>query len=96
LRHHFPGHECQTCRYAGLTGIANGALLAAADKAGFAVLVTVDQNMPAQQSLRGRSISLLVLRPRTTNLDDLLILMPAALEALENLGPGEVVRIGSR
>jgi hypothetical protein len=41
-------------------------------------------------------ISLLVLRPRTTNLEDLLILMPAALEALENLGPGEVVRIGSR
>ncbi|MGA3186661.1 MAG: hypothetical protein ABSF22_06070 [Bryobacteraceae bacterium] len=28
FRRHFGGHECQTCRYAGLTGLANGALLA--------------------------------------------------------------------
>jgi predicted nuclease of predicted toxin-antitoxin system len=96
LRHHFTGHECQTCRYAGLTGLANGALLAAADRAAFDVLITVDQNMPNQQSLRGRSISLLVVRARTTNLDDLLILMPDVLGALETLRPGEVVRIGIR
>ena len=96
LRYHFTGHECQTCRYAGLSGLANGALLAAADQAGFDVLITVDQNMPNQQSLRGRSISLLVVRARTTNLDDLLILMPDVLGALETLKPGEVVRIGIR
>ena len=96
LRHHFPGHDCQTCRFAGLTGLANGALLAAADQAGFDVMITVDQNMPNQQSLRGRSISLLVVRARTTNLDDLLVLMPDVLRALEILGPGQVVRIGDR
>jgi predicted nuclease of predicted toxin-antitoxin system len=96
LRHHLPGHDCQTCRFAGLTGLANGALLAAADQAGFDVMITVDQNMPNQQSLRGRSISLLVVRARTTNLDDLLVLMPDVLSALEVLGPGQVVRIGDR
>jgi predicted nuclease of predicted toxin-antitoxin system len=96
LRQHFTGHECQTCRYAGLTGLANGALLAAADRAGFEVLITVDQNMPDQQSLRGRSISLLVVRARTTNLDDLLVLLPDVLKALEISRPGEVVRIGIR
>lgn len=96
LRRHFAGHDCQTCRYAGLTGLANGALLAAADRAGFAALITVDRNMPAQQSLRGRSISLLVLRARTTNLEDLLVLMPEVLDALDNLAPGDVVRIGAR
>jgi predicted nuclease of predicted toxin-antitoxin system len=96
LRHHFAHHECQTCRYAGLTGLANGALLAAADEAGFEVLITVDQNMPHQQSLRGRSISLLVVRPLTTNLDDLLVLLPDVLKALEAVRPGEVVRIGPR
>src|SRR5436309_2633694 len=57
LRHHFAGHECQTCRYAGFAGLANGDLLIAAEQAGFAVLVTVDQHMPAQQSLEGRSMS---------------------------------------
>jgi hypothetical protein len=76
--------------------LANGALLAAADQAGFEVLITVDQNMPNQQSLRGRSISLLVVRARTTNLDDLLALLPDILDALEILAPGEVVRIGIR
>jgi predicted nuclease of predicted toxin-antitoxin system len=94
LRRYFPGHECQTCRYAGLSGLANGALLAAADQAGFEVLITVDQNMPFQQTLRGRSISLLVIRSRTTSLDDLLLVMPDVLKALEGLGPGEVVRAG--
>ena|SRR5436305_4746732 len=96
LRHHFTGHECQTCRYAGLAGLANGALLAAADQAGFEVLITVDQNMPYQQSLRGRSISLLVIRARTTSLDDLLVLMPGVLEALKIPKPGEVFRVGIR
>jgi len=76
--------------------LANGALLAAADRAGFEVLITVDQNMPDQQSLRGRSISLLVVRARTTNLDDLLVLLPDVLKALEISRPGEVVRIGIR
>src|SRR5436309_15949049 len=66
LRQHFAGHDCQTCRYAGFAGLANGDLLTAAEQAGFAVLTTVDQNMPAQQRLEGRSISLLVLRTRTT------------------------------
>jgi predicted nuclease of predicted toxin-antitoxin system len=96
LRHHFTAHECQTCRYAGLAGLANGALLAAADQAGFDVLITVDQNMPSQQTLRGRAISLLVVRARTTNLDDLLVLMPDVLNALEVLKPGEAIRIGMR
>ena len=96
LRHHFTAHECHSCRYAGLAGLANGALLAAADQAGFDVLITVDQNMPNQQSLRGRSISLVVMRARNTNLDDLLVLMPDVLKALETLRPGEVIRIGIR
>jgi hypothetical protein len=96
LRHSVTGHHCQTCRYAGLTGLANGQLLAAAEQAGFEVLVTVDQNMPYQQSLRGRAISLLVLQARTTNLDDLMKLIPDVLNALDVLKPGEVVRIGIR
>lgn len=94
LRHHFSGHDCQTCRYAGLAGLANGALLSAAEQAGFQVLITVDKGIPAQQSLRGRSISLLVIRARSTNIEDLLSLMPAVIAALANLGRGDVVQVG--
>jgi hypothetical protein len=94
LRHSFAGHDCQTCRYAGLKGLTNGRLLAAAEEAGFELLVTVDQNIPYQQNLRDRAISLVVLQARTTNLDDLLVLMPDVLQSLETLKPGDVVRIG--
>jgi len=52
--------------------------------------------MPHQQNLLGREISVVVLQARTTNLDDLLTLVPDVLIALEVLKPGEVVRIGVR
>jgi hypothetical protein len=94
LRHSFTGHHCETCRYAGLKGLTNGRLLAAAEEAGFEVLVTVDQNIPYQQNLRDRAISLVVLQARTTNLDDLLVLMPDVLQAVDTLKPGDVVRVG--
>ena len=49
LRLLFPGHECQTARFANLAGFKNGRLLEAAEEAGFDVLITVDQNIPDQQ-----------------------------------------------
>jgi hypothetical protein len=95
LRHSFSSHDCRTCRYAGLRGLTNGRLLAAAEQAGFELLVTVDQNIPYQQNLRDRSISLVVLQARTTILDDLLVLIPEVLQALETLKPGDVIHVGT-
>jgi hypothetical protein len=43
LRHFFHEHDCQTARFAGFAGLKNGALLIAAEAAGFEVIVTVDQ-----------------------------------------------------
>jgi len=39
----------------------NGRLLEAAEAAGFDVVITVDQNIPDQQNLAGRWISLVIL-----------------------------------
>jgi hypothetical protein len=97
LRHSMIGHDCQTCRYAGLKGLTNGRLLDAAEQSGFEVLITVDRHMRYQQSLQDRKIALVVLETRTTNIDDLLTLVPDVLTALEGLKPGDIVRlIGSR
>lgn len=76
LRHFFKEHDCHTARYAGLK---NGTLLLAVEAAGFNVIVTVDQNIPDQQSLAHRRISLLILCGRTNRLSDLKPLVPAAL-----------------
>lgn len=93
LRLLFPGHECQTARFAKLAGLKNGRLLDAAEAAGFDVLITVDQNIPDQQNLTGRTISLVILCGPTNRLSDLESLVPAAISALSSITAGEVLRI---
>ena len=61
LRLLFTGHDCQTAAYAKLSGLKNGALLTAAEAAGFDVLITTDQEIPHQQNLSMRQISILIL-----------------------------------
>jgi hypothetical protein len=80
-------------RFAGLAGLKNGRLLEAAEAAGFDVLITVDQNIPDQQNLTGRGISLLILCGPTNRLRDLEPMVPAAIAALGTIGRGDVVRI---
>ena len=93
LRLLFPGHECQTARFANLAGLKNGRLLEAAEIAGFDVLITVDQNIPDQQNLTQRSIALVILCGRTNRLRDLEILVPAAISAVDSIRAGDVVKV---
>ena len=93
LRLLLPGYDCQTARFANLAGLKNGRLLEAADAAGFDVLTTVDQNIPDQQNLAGRKISLVILCGPTNRLRDLEPLVPAAIDALGSIGRGGVVRV---
>jgi hypothetical protein len=93
LRLLLPGRDCQTARFAGMAGLKNGRLLDAAEAAGFRVLLTVDQNIPDQQNLLGRNISLMILHGRTNRLSDLERLVPAVISALEKIATGVVVRI---
>jgi hypothetical protein len=86
--------DSQTARFAKLAGLKNGRLLDAAQEAGFEVLITADQSIPAQQNLIGRNISILILCSRTNRPRDLEPLVPAALDALSSIACGEVVRIG--
>jgi hypothetical protein len=91
LRHDIRDHECQTARYAGLAGLKNGALLSAAEVAGFDVVVTVDQNIPYQQDIRDRRIAILILRASTNRLEHLKRTLPAALAALAIMKHGDIV-----
>jgi len=93
LRLLFPGHDCETARFANLAGLKNGRLLEAAETAGFDALIAVDQNIPDQQNLVGRRISLVILCGTTNRLRDLEPLVAAAIVALNSIGRGDVVRI---
>jgi hypothetical protein len=55
------GHTVTEAREEGWDRLRNGELLDAAEKAGFDVFVTPDQNIRYQQNLKGRKIAIVVL-----------------------------------
>src|SRR5438046_807507 len=61
LRHCLPAHVVETAYERGWSSLENGALLTAAEQAGFHLFITTDQNLRYQQNLSGRTISILVL-----------------------------------
>lgn len=95
LRHSFPGHEANTVEWAGFKGKENGDLLSAAEIAGYAVLLTVDQGLPLQTNAAGRKIAILLLVASSNQMEDLLPLVPDVLVALQSIQPGQVVRLGA-
>ena len=54
-------HTVTEARARGLDTLENGALLRAAEDAGFEVLLTTDKNLRYQQNLTGRNIAIVVL-----------------------------------
>ena len=93
FRHSFPSHEAHTAEWAGLKGRKNGDLLRSAEAAGYDVLLTVDQGIPHQRPPGNRRISIILIRARTNQLEDLLPLVDAILSALETPEPGRMREI---
>lgn len=94
FRHCFSEHETHTAEWAGLKSKKNGDLLRAAEAAGYDVLLTVDQSLAYQQNLAGKKLSIISIRAKTNQLEDLLPFVSAILEAMKIIGAGEAVRIG--
>jgi len=93
LKRLFSEYECRTVQEMGWSGKQNGALLLLAEKE-FDVLVTVDQGMEYEQNIANRKIGLLVLGARSNQIEDLTPVIPAALAALRDIEPGQVIRVG--
>jgi predicted nuclease of predicted toxin-antitoxin system len=87
------GHECFTVPEVGLAGKKNGDLLTLAEDK-FDVFVTIDKNIRYQQNLSGRKIAVLIIRARSSEIDDLLLELPACIAALQSIRPGQLVQIG--
>ena len=87
------GHECFTVPEVGLAGKKNGDLLTLAEDK-FDVFVTIDKNIRYQQNLSGRKIAVLIIRARSSEIDDLLLELPACIAALQSIRPGQLVKLG--
>ena len=88
LRHSFTGHEVDTVRWMGWSSTKNGRLLDLAEEE-FDVFLTADQNLPFQQDLRKRKIRVIVLGATDNQLATVQVLVPAVLQALETIKPGQ-------
>jgi hypothetical protein len=65
LARSLPGHTIITAQARGWDKLGNGALLNAAEKAAFDLLLTTDRRIRHQQNLAGRKIALVVLTGTT-------------------------------
>jgi hypothetical protein len=61
----------------------------------FDVFVTIDKNIRYQQNLAGRKIAILIIRAKSSDIDDLLQQLPACIAALRTIQPGQVVQVDS-
>jgi len=61
LRDSLPQHEVSTAFERGWSALKNGDLLDAAEREGFAVLVTTDTKLKFQQNLTARRVAIVVL-----------------------------------
>lgn len=61
LRKHLPAHQVSTAFELNWSALENGELIAQAEKSGFEVLVTTDQNLKYQQNLTNRRIAIVVI-----------------------------------
>ncbi len=96
FRRSFPSHDTHTAQWAGLKGMKNGELLQAAELAGYDVLLTVDQRIPCQQRSADRKLSIVPVRSRANQIEDLLPLVDAIIRALETIQPGQTAAVPSR
>jgi predicted nuclease of predicted toxin-antitoxin system len=82
LKNHLSAHECNTVPEAGFAGKKNGELLKLAAEAGFEVFVTLDRGIQYQQNLAVQNLAVLVLRSKSSRLDDLIAQVPRILKVL--------------
>jgi hypothetical protein len=94
FKHHMLGHECVTVPEVGWAGQKNGALLSLAEQAGFQVFITLDQGIGYEQNLSGRRIGVILIRAKSSRLEDLIPHAAEILAAMDSIGPGQIVSVG--
>lgn len=93
LKREFTGHKVFTIDESGFKGLRNGELIKSASENGFEVLISVDRNIEHQQNKANLLLAVLVLTANTNRIESLLPLMAKALEVLESIKTGEIVKI---
>ena len=84
-------HEVETAHERGWSQLTNGELLDAAEREGFAVVVTTDTNLKYQQNLESRRLAVVVLT--TTSWPRIQRLVGAVVAAVDGATAGSYVEV---
>jgi hypothetical protein len=95
LKRELPGHDVHTVVEMGWSAKRNGVLLRLMLSEKFEGLLTVDQNIEFQQNVRASGIAVVVVIVQKNRLKELRPLVPAIIDALSRVQPGQVVRVGA-
>ena len=87
-------HDVETVVGRGWAGIKNGELLWRM-RGAYDALITMDQGIEFQQDLPDLPFGVLLLRAPSSRIADLRGLVPAIIDALPALAPGQIRRVGS-
>jgi hypothetical protein len=88
------GHEVRTVGQLAWKGLENGELIARA-AASFDVMITMDKRMPTELDVTRYRIGLVLIRASSNRIEALRPLVPAILQAIEEVRQGQVRRVGA-
>lgn len=91
LRRELGGHVVDTVYEQGWSTLNNGDLLATAERAGYDLFITTDQNLRYQQNLTGRRLAILVLR--TTSWPTIQQHIARVQSAVDAIGEGSYAEV---
>lgn len=94
VRRILANHDVHTAGQMGWATLSNSNLLDAAERAGFEIFITCDQNIAFQQNLATRHIAIVVLT--TNHWDDIRAQPQAVHHAIDNATPGTVTAVRFR
>ena len=87
------GHEVSTALEMAWDMLKNGALLTEAEKFGFSVLITSDKGIKDQQTMKGRSIGLVIIRAPNNRLETHLTMISEVTQVLAVIQPGQIIEV---
>jgi len=73
--------------------LKNGALLTEAEKFGFSLLITSDKGIKDQQTMKGRSIGVLLIRAPNNRLETHLTMISEIIRVLAVIQPGQIIEV---
>jgi predicted nuclease of predicted toxin-antitoxin system len=91
IARHLAGHSVTKAKDRGWEKLTNGNLLAAAENAGFDLLLTADKNMRYQQNLAGRKIALVVVSLSTWRI--VRLHLDKIADAVNSANPGSFAQV---